>query len=71
MPIIYNFDLGYSFFLFLVIFLSKESNKAGNNKRLEIIANNNVTETSPPKAWVPPKLETINTRNPKNNTIDV
>ena len=55
----------------LAILRSKLNNKEGNNIRLEIIANNNVIDTNPPKAIVPPKLETVNTKNPKNNTIEV
>ena len=30
------------------------------------MANNKVTDTNPPNAIVPPKLETRNTKNPKN-----
>ena len=57
-------------FLF-AIFFSKVNNKEGNNNKLETIANNNVTETRPPKAIVPPKLERVKTKKPKNNTIEV
>ena len=53
------------------IFFSNDNNKDGNNNKFETIANNKVTETNPPKAIVPPKLETVKTKNPKNNTIDV
>ena len=53
------------------MFFSNESNNEGNNNKLETIANNKVTETKPPKAMVPPKLEAVNTKNPKNKTIDV
>ena len=35
------------------------------------MAKRRVTETSPPRAIVPPKLDKVNTRNPKNNTIEV
>ena len=52
-------------FLF-AIFFSNESNNDGNNNKLETIAKSNVTETNPPKAIVPPKLEMVNTKNPKN-----
>ncbi len=44
---------------------------AGNNIKLDNIPNNKVKEISPPKAMVPPKLDNINTENPKNNTIEV
>lgn len=53
------------------IFLSSESNKEGNKIKFEVIANRSVIETNPPKAIVPPKLDTVNTKNPKNNTIEV
>ena len=43
----------------------------GNKSRFETIANNKVIETKPPNAIVPPKLDTVNTKNPKNNTIEV
>ena len=56
--------------LFAIVF-SNESNRDGSNNKLEVIANNRVMETKPPKAIVPPKLETVNTKNPKNNTIEV
>ena len=42
-----------------------ESNREGSNSRLETIANNKVTDTKPPKAIVPPKLDTVNTKNQK------
>lgn len=57
-------------FLFAILF-SKESNKEGKRIKLDIIANNNVIETNPPRAIVPPKLETVKTKNPKNNTMEV
>ena len=57
-------------FLF-AMFFSNESNKDGNSNKLEAMANNKVIETKPPRAIVPPKLETVNTKNPKNNTIEV
>ena len=53
------------------IFLSKDSSNEGSNNKLETIANSKVTETKPPKAIVPPKLDTVKTKNPKNNTIEV
>ena len=55
----------------LAIFLSNESNKDGNNSKLESIAKSKVIETKAPKATVPPKLDMVNTENPKNRTIDV
>ena len=51
--------------------LSSESNKDGNNNKLDNMANNKVADTNPPKATVPPKLEMVNTENPKNRTIEV
>lgn len=62
--------VSFKTFLF-AIFFSKESNNEGNNNKLDTIANKRVTETRPPSAIVPPKLEIVKTRNPKNNTIDV
>lgn len=53
------------------IFFSKVNSKEGNNSKLETIANNSVTDTKPPNAIVPPKLESVNVKKPKNNTIDV
>ena len=60
----------FNIFLF-AIFFSSESSSAGNSNRLDVIANNKVIETKPPNAMVPPKLETVKTKKPKNNTIDV
>ena len=51
--------------------LSSESNNAGNKIRFEIIAKSNVVATNPPNATVPPKLDNVNTENPKNNTTEV
>ena len=51
--------------------LFKVKTNAGNNIKLDNIPNSKVKEISPPKAIVPPKLDNINTENPKNNTIDV
>ena len=62
--------LMFVYFLF-AIFFSKVNNNEGNNNRLETIANNKVMDTSPPKAIVPPKLDNVNTKKPKNNTIEV
>ena len=50
---------------------SIEISSEGRRIKLASMANRRVTETSPPKATVPPKLELINTANPKNNTIEV
>ena len=55
----------------LDILFSSESNSDGSSNKLDAIANRSVIETSPPNAIVPPKLETVNTRNPKNNTMEV
>ena len=51
--------------------LSKDNNKAGNNKRLASIANINVIDTKIPRATVPPKSEKTKIKKPKNNTIEV
>ncbi len=53
------------------MFRSRDNNNDGNNSKLESIANSNVAETNAPNATVPPKLEIVNTENPKNNTIEV
>lgn len=50
---------------------SNDNNRAGSNIKLESIANNKVVATKLPKATVPPKLDKVNTENPKNNTTDV
>ncbi len=63
--------VGFLNVFLLAIVDSNDSNNEGNNNKLATIANNNVTETNPPKALVPPKLETVNTKKPKNKTIDV
>ena len=55
----------------LAIFFSNERRREGNNNKFETIANNKVTDTNPPNAMVPPKLETVNTKNPKKSTIEV
>lgn len=57
-------------FLF-AIFFSNDNNNEGSNNKLETIANNSVIETKPPNAIVPPKLETVKTKKPKNKTIEV
>ena len=49
----------------LAMLRSNDNNSDGNNNKFESIAKSNVAETSPPKATVPPKLEIINTENPK------
>ena len=51
--------------------LSNDKRSDGNNNKLANIANNKVAETKAPSATVPPKLDMINTENPKNNTMDV
>lgn len=55
----------------LAMLLSKDNNNEGKSNKLDNIANNKVVETNAPKATVPPKLEIVNTENPKNKTIDV
>lgn len=62
---------GFLSVFLLAILDSKESNNEGNNNKLDTIAKSNVTETKPPSAIVPPKLDTVKTRNPKNKTIEV
>src|SRR5699024_4890192 len=51
--------------------LSKETNKDGRKSRFDKVAKNRVMETNIPNATVPPKLESVNTENPSNNTIEV
>lgn len=51
--------------------LFKVSTKAGSNIKFDNIPNSKVKEINPPNAIVPPKLDSINTENPKNNTIEV
>ena len=55
----------------LAILDSNVNSNEGSNNKLESIANSKVIETSPPNALVPPKLETVKTRNPKKSTIEV
>ena len=43
----------------------------GNKTKFDNIPKNNVNATNPPKATVPPKLDNINTENPKNKMIEV
>lgn len=60
----------FSVFLFAIL-SSKDNSKDGNNNKLESIANSKVIETKPPNAFVPPKLDMVKTKKPKNNTIEV
>ena len=53
----------------LAILRSNDNSKDGNSNKLDSIANSKVTDTNAPKATVPPKLEMVNTENPKNRTI--
>ena len=55
----------------LAMLLSNDNSKDGNNNKLDSMANSSVADTKAPKATVPPKLEMVNTENPKNKTIDV
>ena len=55
----------------LAILRSNESNNDGSKIKFETIANKSVIETRPPNAIVPPKLETVNTKKPKNKTMEV
>ena len=55
----------------LAMLLSKDNNKDGSNSKLDNMANNRVVETNAPNATVPPKLDIVNTENPKNKTIEV
>ncbi len=43
----------------------------GSKTRFDNIPKNNVKATNPPKATVPPKLESMKTENPKNKIIEV
>lgn len=63
--------VGFFKVFLLAIFDSNDNNSEGNNNKLETIANNRVTETNPPSALVPPKLDIVKTRNPKNKTMEV
>ena len=61
-----------SFSVFLLAILrSNDNNKEGSKSKLASMAKSSVVDTSPPYALVPPKLEIINTENPKNNTVEV
>ena len=53
------------------ILRSKDNNNDGKSNKLDNMANSSVADTSAPSATVPPKLEIVNTENPKNSTIDV
>ena len=64
-------NLGSLITFLLAILRSKVSNKDGNRIKLEIIAKRRVIDTRPPSAMVPPKLEMVNTKKPKNNTMEV
>ena len=55
----------------MLIESSKEIRRDGNKIRLASIAKRRVTETSPPSATVPPKLEIIKIAKPKKRTIEV
>ena len=55
----------------LAILRSKDKSNDGNKSKFESIAKSNVIDTKAPKATVPPKLEIVNTENPKNKTIEV
>ena len=55
----------------LAILFSRESSREGSNNKFASMANTRVTETKPPRATVPPKLEMVNTENPKNRTMEV
>jgi len=55
----------------LAILLSNDKSNEGKSNKLASIASSNVTDTKPPNATVPPKLEIVNTEKPKNNTIEV
>ena len=61
----------FEFFFVGQLFCSNDNTNEGNNIKLDNIPNNNVKATKPPKAIVPPKLDNINTENPKNKTIEV
>ena len=63
--------VGFFKVFLLAIFDSNDNNSEGNNNKLETIANNRVTETNPPNALVPPKLDIVKTKKPKNKTMEV
>ena len=50
---------------------SRKINRGGNKIRLANMAKRRVTETSPPSATVPPKLEIMKIAKPKKSTIEV
>ena len=54
-----------------VYVLFNDSTNDGNNTKLDSIPKESVKATNPPSATVPPKLDNINTENPKNNTMEV
>lgn len=55
----------------LAIDLFNDKTSEGNKTRLDNIPKNKVNATRPPRATVPPKLDSMKTENPKNKTIDV
>jgi hypothetical protein len=55
----------------LAILRSRDSRSEGKRIKFENIAKSSVIETKEPRAIVPPKLEIVNTENPKKRTIDV
>ena len=55
----------------LAILRSNDNSNDGNKIKFESMANKRVIDTKAPNATVPPKLDMVNTENPKNKTIDV
>ena len=53
----------------LAILFSRESSREGSNNKFANMANTRVTETNPPRATVPPKLERANTEKPKKTLL--
>ena len=51
--------------------LFSDNTNEGSNTKLDSIPKNSVSATRPPRAIVPPKLDSMKTENPKNNTIEV
>ena len=62
---------GFFIVSLFAMLLSSESSNVGSNSKLDSIAKSSVMETNAPKATVPPKLEMVNTENPKKSTMEV
>ena len=64
-------SVGFLSVALLAIEVSRDNNNDGSKSKLDVIANKSDMDTKPPKATVPPKLDTVNTKKPKNKTIEV